>query len=112
MSTKDKYAAQKKWHNNNKEKSQQIQFTSRLKNTYGITLEQYNDMLYKQNGCCAICQKHHIDNKRALCVDHCHDTSQVRGLLCDDCNLMLGKVKDDTKILKQAIIYLNHYKLK
>jgi hypothetical protein len=89
-----------------------IRRNEHLRHTYGITLDDYNQMLFNQNGCCAICQKHHTEFKYSLYVDHCHDTNQVRGLLCHLCNSGIGYLKDDTKILKQAIIYLNHYKLK
>jgi hypothetical protein len=45
-----------------------------------------------------------------LCIDHCHDTGKVRGLLCHDCNTSLGKFKDDIQILQSAIEYLKKHK--
>lgn len=77
-----------------------------LKYLYGITSEQYNQMFLQQEGCCAICGKHQSEFKRALCVDHNHETGEIRGLLCSKCNLGLGNFKDDSEILKKAIMYV------
>lgn len=75
-----------------------------LKNKYKITLEQYNNMLIKQKGVCAICKTNL--NKKALSVDHCHSTGKVRGLLCHNCNMGLGTFKDNMFILQEALNYL------
>jgi hypothetical protein len=55
---------------------------------------------------CNICSKSPYDNKKALAVDHCHDTGKVRGYLCDACNKGLGSFKDNTDFLNKAIKYL------
>lgn len=68
-----------------------------LKLKYGITLDNYNQILKKQNGVCAMCrtlpkEKHHRSKKSLpLAVDHNHKTGKVRGLLCRQCNQALGK---------------------
>ena len=62
---------------------------SRLE-TYGITSEQYMQMLADQGGACGIC---HGADARSLVVDHDHDTGQVRELLCNGCNLGVGFVE-------------------
>lgn len=62
-----------------------------LKSTYGITEEQYLQLLAEQNGGCAICGK--PPGKRQLAVDHCHKTGVIRGLLCGRCNLGLGFIE-------------------
>lgn len=54
---------------------------------YGITIEQFDAMVISQGGRCALCQK---TVEHTLNVDHCHQTSQVRGLLCRGCNVALG----------------------
>jgi hypothetical protein len=68
-------------------------------------------MLEVQNGCCAICgvQEKHTEKKR-LYVDHCHTNNHVRGLLCNNCNFVLGHAKDNTTILENAILYLKETK--
>lgn len=73
---------------------------------YGITPEDYDEMYSKQEGKCAICKSHQLSLKKKLCVDHCHKTGKVRGLLCNNCNLGLGSFKDDKIILETAIKYL------
>lgn len=68
---------------------------------YGISPEDYSEMLQKQNNLCAICGKHQSNLTRSLAVDHCHISGKVRGLLCPVCNSMLGwyeKNKDRTLI--------------
>lgn len=78
-----------------------------LKAKYGITLEDYERMLESQNGVCAICRTLGSQPRRQfLCVDHCHETKKVRGLLCSDCNSMLGYARDQVIILEAAIAYL------
>jgi Recombination endonuclease VII len=74
-----------------------------LKKRYGITLEQYEKMFQKQDGKCAICLKPSI---KRLAVDHNHDTGKVRGLLCSNCNPLLGFATDSITILENAVAYL------
>ena len=82
-----------------------------LKYSYGITLEDYNEMLASQKGVCAICNQP-CATGRKLCVDHDHKTGKVRGLLCNDCNAGIGKLKDSSAILKTAANYLDkHFSL-
>jgi hypothetical protein len=83
---------------------------------FGITYEQYNQMLEEQNGVCAICgnKETALDNQshkiRALTVDHNHKTGKVRGLLCMNCNRCLGLLKDSTDVLQSTINYLHRNK--
>jgi hypothetical protein len=83
---------------------------SHLVCTYGITLKEYNILLESQNYKCAICGIVQEESlrlfKRLLFVDHCHNTSRVRGLLCQNCNNGLGNFKDSTEFLDKAINYL------
>lgn len=75
-----------------------------LQTFYGITEAEYEQMYAKQNGSCAICGCTQPDTR--FCVDHCHTTGAVRGLLCNDCNTTLGKFNDDIERFYKAIAYL------
>ena len=79
--------------------------------TYGITAEDYYNMLAAQDNKCAICESEEVNNTRIssnkLFIDHCHDTGKVRGLLCSKCNHGIGLLNDDTALLQKAIEYLN-----
>jgi hypothetical protein len=83
-------------------------FLYRLKKL-GLTEDQYNELLRKQKGVCAVCKTRKPWNKGGsdqLCVDHCHKTGKIRGLLCGRCNKVLGAVKDSPKLLKALADYL------
>lgn len=86
--------------------------SSSLKTRYNIDLEEYQQLLIKQNYSCAICHNPETtkDNKtnqvRMLAVDHCHKTGAVRGLLCQKCNQALGLLGDNMNIFLSAISYL------
>jgi hypothetical protein len=69
---------------------------------YGVTKVKYFEMLKAQNGQCAICKVEHA----RLYVDHDHKTDKVRGLLCEQCNFLLGNAKDNVNTLVSAIQYL------
>ncbi len=77
---------------------------TRRKTIYGLSAEHHRRLVEQQNGVCAICKR---PSRRALCVDHCHATRQVRGLLCDKCNTALGLLGDDVRRLLAAVAYLN-----
>jgi hypothetical protein len=79
--------------------------SKQLSHAYGITLEDYNEMMVKQNGVCAICKKENRNGKPLL-VDHDHATGVVRGLLCHNCNVILGLGHDSVDVLQNAIYYL------
>ena len=81
-----------------------------LQKTYGICLEDYNRMLTEQGKACKICGTTEPGSKGVFAVDHCHSGGHVRGLLCNNCNMMLGLVYDNTKVLMNAIKYLEDNK--
>lgn len=95
---------QKEWRNNNPRNVKSIN----LKRRYGITIDQYESMLEKQNSCCAICKSispNRLDIDYFL-VDHDHKTGKIRGLLCDPCNKGLANFKDSQINLTRAIEYI------
>ena len=72
-----------------------------LKRLYGITPEQYDEMLEKQDGYCAVCLKHHSEFKTRLAVDHDHKTGELRGLLCMNCNhRVVGRHREPDLLLR------------
>lgn len=68
--------------------------------------DKYMELFKSQNEKCYICETSTNWNGKSFPVDHCHKTNEVRGILCDDCNVGLGKFKDDIEILEKAINYL------
>jgi hypothetical protein len=115
-------ASSKKWWKNLKntpELYQQALLKDRnvkLKKKFGITLEEYNQILESQNGVCAICGKEETDTDwrsdkvKQLAVDHNHETGKVRALLCGKCNKAIGLLKDNIQLFQATIDYLNKYK--
>ncbi len=95
------------------EKGIKVLRREQLKSRYGITLEQYDAMLVRQNYVCAICKQPETrkfkDQLCPLSVDHNHVTGKVRALLCNHCNHLLGDAMSDKEILLQAVLYLEQY---
>jgi hypothetical protein len=85
--------------------NKRIANASRIRNLkkYGLTIEDYGRLLELQGGVCAICG---VNGGKRLAVDHCHDTGNVRGLLCFDCNVGLGKFQDNADLLRRALAHL------
>ncbi len=84
------------------------------KERYGISEVDFKEMLARQNGVCAICGNAETSTFRGrvknMCVDHCHETNIVRGLLCGKCNTALGLMCDDTERMANAIVYVEYHK--
>ena len=79
-----------------------------LKRSYGLTLNEYNEMLEEQDHKCATCGTTDPGGKHGkFMVDHDHKTGKVRGLLCKNCNIALGLVNDDTDLIQKMINYLS-----
>lgn len=79
-------------------------YAGALRRNYGLSLDEYDALYEAQQGLCAICDR--PDPNRRLCVDHCHETGEVRGLLCSSCNTALGLLGDDVDRLIRAMEYL------
>lgn len=77
---------------------------------YKLSLTEYHELLVAQQFECFGCKEKFEaeDTKRAPCIDHCHQTGKVRGLLCGRCNTALGMVKDSVECLINLINYLQY----
>jgi hypothetical protein len=114
---KDDPILQEKWREKsraytarNPEKRRLISRRSILKR-YGLTIDQYDQMLAEQNGLCAICheRKGSLISDR-MAVDHDHKTGKVRALLCGQCNTLIGHIDDNIEWLESAIDYLKRHR--
>lgn len=75
---------------------------------YGITVDEYDTMLKAQDGMCAICGVDRIG--RNMPVDHDHQTGEIRGILCENCNRGLGLFMDNPHNLRLAADYIDKFK--
>lgn len=82
---------------------------SRFKTKYGISLENYRDILDSQDGGCASCGVKPNPGEPRLAIDHNHETGQVRGVLCRGCNTALGFVKEDRNIMLALVKYIDSW---
>lgn len=80
-----------------------------LATKYGLTLDQFHEMLEAQDFCCAICGAHQLVCHNGLYVDHDHRTKKVRGLLCKECNAGLGHFQDKNELLLKAARYVQRH---
>ena len=94
-----------------KEEKKKYDRQRRLKLGYGMSIGDYERMLIDQDGRCSICGKPPHEG-RSLHVDHNHKTGEIRKLLCFSCNSLIGYAKENTEILKMAILYLENHKSK
>lgn len=78
-----------------------------LLRTYDISIDEYEMLLILQDYRCKICHTEQPRGRGAFHLDHCHISKTVRGILCTECNMMLGLAKDNTQVLKNAIEYLS-----
>ncbi len=100
-----------RWYKANRERlraKHRLRFNA---NKVGISLEEFTALFNKQKGVCAICgnPETHLSNAgltKRLSIDHCHATGVVRGLLCDNCNHAIGHVKENVRVLKEMILYI------
>ena len=73
---------------------------------YNITLEEYTRKFNEQNGCCAMCGRSQLEFKNALAVDHDHKTRKNRGLLCVNCNRIVGVFENESakKLVQEYLV--------
>ena len=97
-----------KWKSNGGFRNKEKRKSYYLKFTYGISLDQFNSLLTKQNNCCAICNRVSPTGYNWH-VDHCHKTGRIRGILCSKCNQGLGMFEENIISIKKAIEYLDNF---
>lgn len=85
-------------------KNSRVRHDKILLEKFGIGLNQYEEMLKQQRHRCFLCEE--LDSQN-LAVDHDHQSGNIRGLLCSECNRILGKIKDSTEWLDRAKLYLS-----
>jgi len=100
-----KYAAQSKQY---RKEHPEAMLKADLKRHFGITVEEYKQMIVKQNGLCAICNQPEKNGNR-ISLDHDHKTGKNRELLCNNCNMGIGRLKESEEILLSAISYLKKH---
>lgn len=90
---------------------QRLYWRRQILKRHGITQEQYDTLLARQHGRCAICGRNSGNHKKttAFQIDHDHKTGRNRGLLCTSCNRGLGWFVDSVANLRAAISYLEHW---
>ena len=99
--------ASERWAWKNVGRVQAAQRRYRLQKKYGLTVEDYNQMLRLQGNTCGICGSANPGKgKKHFSVDHCHRFNVVRGLICSPCNLALGRFGDDPEWFRRAADYL------
>jgi hypothetical protein len=96
----------KDWRKANPEKVR----ATRLKSDYGLTPEQWDQMLTDQGNSCFLCHATEPGNKSGWHTDHCHTTKKVRRILCYRCNTGLGKFKEDPELLERAAAYIREFR--
>jgi hypothetical protein len=78
-----------------------------LKVKFGLSVDEFFDMIARQDCACAICDVR-LEPKN-IAVDHCHATGRNRALLCRKCNSAIGFLGDDPKLVRRALAYLDHH---
>jgi hypothetical protein len=76
------------------------------KSLYGISKEQFLELVENQGHKCASCQDDATGSEHTLHIDHCHDTQEIRGLLCSGCNTAAGWLDDDPVKAERLAKYL------
>ena len=96
----------KRWRESDPENYSLCLKKSSLKTNYGLSWEDFERMRTEQNLSCKVCNTHESELTKGLCVDHCHITGVVRGLLCTNCNTAIGLLKDSAQTVEAAAQYL------
>ncbi len=99
----------KAWRYANPDKVKYMDRRGQLRRRYGLTPAEFEALVMQQEGMCKICRKL-LEPGRNTHVDHDHDTKVIRGVLCGQCNVLIGMAHNSPGILEQAITYLKETK--
>lgn len=99
-----KYA--KEYYQENKEQVKLAGKIYRLRVRYGLSYDEYNALLEKTGGKCPICNVIFGKGNKRACVDHCHKTNKIRGIICSRCNKALGEFNDNSELITKAAEWL------
>ena len=98
------------WRQRNRVAAAVLARAGEFRRKYGLSLQEYEELLVAQDGDCAICGQPETTRLRGrlnlLGVDHDHRTGRVRGLLCRKCNTAIGLLADNPELLSRAVRYL------
>jgi len=108
----------RQWHEQNPDASYTHNLTKNLKQ-YGLTINEYNEMVFRQGGRCASCgiipagveKRGRMPRVIRLYVDHCHKTGRVRGLLCSGCNTGFGMLGDSVEKVEMLLRYAKKHEI-
>jgi hypothetical protein len=96
------------WRKRNPERARRNARRWRIKQQYGLTMEAYEKLINKTH--CEICRQpfstSRTSSRRRRCVDHCHTSNKIRGVICSGCNVGLAHFVDSSSLLRAAAAYL------
>lgn len=98
----------RRWTRKNPEKAKAMY----VRSDHGISMDEFQKMHDSQKGLCKVCSKPeraiYRGKTRSLCIDHNHKTGKIRGLLCHRCNVALGLLEDDFRIVESLLEYIKN----
>lgn len=95
-------AARRKYVKSHPLRVKETQRFAQIKLLYGLTKDEYYELLEDYLNRCAICE-----STEKLVIDHCHKTNKIRGVLCTMCNSALGYARENIDVLRNLIVYLD-----
>lgn len=98
----------RRWRESDPERYREYKRRYLLQSNYGITPKEYDEMLAAQDGVCACCRTSDPGGGRSnFCVDHCHETGRIRGVLCNTCNTAIGMLGDTVESIDRVAAYMH-----
>jgi len=94
------------------QKLKENQYKAHIKHKYGVSIEWVEERLAAHDYKCKVCETEMKLHTNTVAIDHCHETGEVRDVVCKKCNLAMGQFRDDPKLIEKAIDYLIEMKEK